>query len=87
MFPRVLATFWAAVTFYVLWSATSALLFSNPPRNFALYFKRLGLALVWPLALGSKAGRDLIFNIGGIENGDIRNESGGKDGSSEGEDA
>lgn len=50
---KVIVTFWAFVTFFLLaWSVSSALFDGQRER----LLKRVGLAIVWPLALFSHGG-------------------------------
>jgi hypothetical protein len=53
---------WFAITAMLLVAITSDFLFGR--RDPRLWLMRMGLALVWPLAALSRAGREILFRNG-----------------------
>jgi hypothetical protein len=53
---------WIAITVVLLVTITSDFIFGR--RDPRLWLMRMGLALIWPLAALSRAGRDILFRNG-----------------------
>jgi len=62
MMRYVLFLVWVAVSLYLLVTAISDFLFGR--HDAVRLAQRLGLALVWPLAILSEAGRAVLFTKG-----------------------
>jgi len=60
----ILFVLWASITLFLLLSALSDFLFGRHDGRRLL--QRVLLAVVWPVAILSAAGRDLLFNRGTI---------------------